>query len=100
MEGRDWEKSVRFRREDLPIGQLIDQMYSARATNIYVDAVVGREPQVSGRLLIIDVDLPTTPEQREACFHALTEFQKANPACLVTPDLPTTSRYLEIKILD
>lgn len=98
MEGRDWETSLGFRRQDRPVGQLIDQMYNARAPKVYVDTVGADDPGSSAVLLSIYIELPPTAEEREACFKAVAQFQKTNAKCFVIPTLPTAARYLEIKV--
>lgn len=98
MEGRDWETSVGFRRQDQPVGRLIDQMYNSGAPKVYVDAFGAGRGDRTARLLTIDVELPSAADQRQACFKAVAEFQKTNPECFVSPNLPTTARYLEMRI--
>jgi hypothetical protein len=98
MEGRDWETSMQFRSQDRPVARLIDQMYNARAPKVYIDTVGAGRPGMSAGLLTIYIELPPTVEEREACFKAVAQFQKTNAKCSVIPTLPTTARYLEIKV--
>lgn len=98
MEGRDWETSPGFGKQDRPVGRLIDQMYNAGAIKVYVDRLGADRADPTARLLTIDVELPGGADQHQACFNAVAEFQKTNPQCFVSPDLSTTARYLEIKI--
>lgn len=98
MEGRDWETSPGFRKQDRPVARLIDQMYNSGAPTVYVDMLDDGRADPTARLLTIDIELPGAAEQRQACFNAVAEFQKTNPECFISPNLPTTARYLEMRI--
>lgn len=95
MDGRDWKTSMQFRPQDRPIGQLIDQMYNFGAPKVYVETVPSRGGRGAG-ILIVDVELPVSSADRDACFSAIDGFQQSRPS-IVLPRLPTTGRYVEIQ---
>jgi hypothetical protein len=97
MEGRDWVTSLQFRPQDRPIGQVINQMYNFRAPKVYAEALPGRAGLNAG-IVVIDVELPASAQDREGCFRAVAGFQRTNRRCLVLPTLPTTGRYIEIRV--
>jgi hypothetical protein len=97
MEGRDWETSAQFRPQDRPIGQLISQMYNFRAPKVYVETFRGRAGLNAG-IVVIDVELPASAQDRKGCFSAVAGLQRADKRCLVLPTLPTTGRYVEIRV--
>lgn len=97
MEGRDWETSPQFHSQDRPIGQLINQMYNFRAPKVYVETLLGRAGLNAG-IVVIDIELPASAQDREGCFSAVAGFEKTNKRCLVFPPLPTTGRFIEIRV--
>jgi hypothetical protein len=96
LEGRDWEMSILFGKKEKPLGALIDQMYIAGAMKVYVDTFGdGRTDPTAGPAKIY-VELPSSTEQRAACFDLAGEFQDQNRNVIAPVTTPKSARFLEM----
>jgi hypothetical protein len=91
---QEWETSIAYGRKNIPVSNLLDQLSVAGASRIYVDTAPAR-----AGITRIYVDLPETPAQRDACFAVAAEWTQNNPKTIVTPQPPTTARFMQIDIL-
>ena len=92
FEGRQWKTTLQYNpRFDKPVGDFVEQLYGAGASGVYVVPMFVGPP-------VVDVQLPLDGDSRKACFKVIGDFASRNPRVIVQPDIPSSSRYVELHI--
>ena len=91
---QEWETSIAYGRKNVPVSNLLDKLSVAGASRLYVDTAVAR-----AGVTRIYVDLPETPQKRDACFAVAVDWTQSNPKTIVMPQPPTAARFMQIDIM-